>query len=71
MKSIRLIWVGKTQEPYLRHGINAYMKKLSHHIKIDSDEIAATIVEEAIDKEEEAIVNVEEATDNKVEAVEV
>ena len=39
MKSIRLIWVGKTQEPYLRNGINAYMKKLSHYIKIDYDEI--------------------------------
>jgi len=39
MKSIRLIWVGKTQEPYLRSGINSYMKKLSHYIKIDSDEI--------------------------------
>ena len=39
MKSIRLIWVGKTQEPYLRNGINAYMKKISHYIKIDSDEI--------------------------------
>ena len=39
MRSIRLIWVGKTQEPYLRSGINAYMKKLSHYIKIDSDEI--------------------------------
>ena len=39
MRSIRLIWVGKTQEPYLRNGINAYMKKLSHYIKIDSDEI--------------------------------
>ena len=39
MKSIRLIWVGKTQEPYLRNGINAYMKKLSHYIKIDSYEI--------------------------------
>ena len=39
MRSIRLIWVGKTQEPYLKNGINAYMKKLSHYIKIDSDEI--------------------------------
>ena len=39
MRSIRLIWVGKTQEPYLRSGINTYMKKLSHYIKIDSDEI--------------------------------
>ena len=39
MKRIRLIWVGKTQEPYLRSGINVYMKKLSHYIKIDSDKI--------------------------------
>ena len=39
MRSIRLIWVGKTQEPYLRSGINTFMKKLSHYIKIDSDEI--------------------------------
>ena len=39
MRSIRLIWVGKTQEPYLSSGINTYMKKLSHYIKIDSYEI--------------------------------
>ncbi len=39
MRSIRLIWVGKTQEPYLRSGINTYMKKISHYIKIDSYEI--------------------------------
>ena len=39
MRSIRLIWIGKTQEPYLRSGINTYFKKLSHYIKIDSDEI--------------------------------
>ena len=39
MRSIRLIWIGKTQEPYLISGINAYLKKLSHYIKIDSDEI--------------------------------
>ena len=39
MKSIRLIWVGKTQEPYLRSGINAYMKKISHYIKIESQKI--------------------------------
>ena len=39
MRSIRLIWIGKTQEPYLRNGINIYIKKLSHYIKIDSDEI--------------------------------
>ena len=39
MRSIRLIWVGKTQEPYLRSGIYTFMKKLSHYIKIDSEEI--------------------------------
>ena len=39
MRIIRLIWIGKTQEPYLRSGINKYMKKLSPYIKIDSDEI--------------------------------
>jgi len=39
MRNIRLIWVGKTQEPYLRSGINEYIKKISHYVKIDSDEI--------------------------------
>ena len=39
MRSIRLIWVGKTQDHYLRNGINVYMKKLSHYIKIDFYEI--------------------------------
>ena len=39
MRSIRLIWIGKTQEPYLRSGINKYFKKLSHYIKIDYVEI--------------------------------
>lgn len=39
MRNIRLIWVGKTQEPYLRSGINVYMKKLSHYTNLESDEI--------------------------------
>ena len=39
MRSIRLIWVGKTQEHYLRSGIKEYFNKLSHYTKIDSDEI--------------------------------
>ena len=39
MRRIRLIWIGKTQEPFLRSGINLYFKKISHYIKIDSDEI--------------------------------
>ena len=39
MRSLRLIWIGKTQEPYLRSGINTYIKKVSQYIKIDYDEI--------------------------------
>ncbi len=39
MRSLRLIWIGKTQDPYLRSGINTYIKKVSHYIKIDYDEI--------------------------------
>ena len=39
MRSIRLIWVGKTKDNYLRSGINEYIKKISHYIKIDFDEI--------------------------------
>ena len=39
MRSLRLIWIGKTQEPYLRSGINTYIQKVSHYIKIDYDEI--------------------------------
>ena len=39
MKSIRLIWIGKTQEPFVQDGISVYLKKLSHYIKVDSEEI--------------------------------
>ena len=39
MKSIRLVWIGKTQEPFVQDGISVYLKKLSHYIKVDSEEI--------------------------------
>ena len=39
MKSIRLIWIGKTQEPFVQDGISVYLKKLSHYTKVDSEEV--------------------------------
>lgn len=32
MVSLRLIWIGKTQESYLEQGIQIYLKKLKHYI---------------------------------------
>jgi 23S rRNA (pseudouridine1915-N3)-methyltransferase len=40
MRKVRLIWVGKTQEPYLQNGINVYLKKLSHYTNLESNEIS-------------------------------
>ena len=42
MRSLRLIWIGKTQLPFVQDGINVYLKKLSHYIKVDSEEIRPT-----------------------------
>ena len=39
MRSIRLIWIGKTQLPFVQDGISLYLKKLSHYIKVDTEEI--------------------------------
>jgi len=39
MRSMRLIWIGKTQVPFVRTGINLYIKKLSNYIKVNSEEI--------------------------------
>jgi len=39
MRSIRLIWIGKSQEPFVQDGIKVYLKKLSHYIKVDFEEI--------------------------------
>ena len=42
MRSIRLIWIGKTQFPFVQEGISLYLKKLSHYIKVETEEIRAT-----------------------------
>ena len=39
MRSIRLIWIGKTQLPFVQDGISLYLKKLSHYIKVETEEI--------------------------------
>ena len=39
MRIIRLIVIGKSQEPFIREGIRVYLKKLSHYIKVDYVEI--------------------------------
>ena len=39
MRRIRLIWVGKTQLPFVQDGISIYLKKLSHYIKVETEEI--------------------------------
>ncbi len=39
MRSIRLIWIGKTQLPFVQDGISLYLKKLSHYIKVEKEEI--------------------------------
>mgnify|MGYP002525353298 FL=1 len=39
MRSVRLIWIGKTQLPFVQDGISIYQKKLSHYIKVETEEI--------------------------------
>lgn len=39
MYKIRLIWVGKTQETYLKKGIEIYLAKLKHYVHIELLEI--------------------------------
>ena len=39
MRRIRLIWIGKTQLPFVQDGISLYLKKLSHYIKVETEEI--------------------------------
>ena len=39
MRSIRLIWIGKTKRPFIQEEISVYLKKLSHYIKVDTEEI--------------------------------
>jgi Uncharacterized conserved protein len=39
MRSIRLIWIGKTQFPFVQEGISVYKKKLRHYIQVETEEI--------------------------------
>jgi len=39
MRSIRLIVIGKSQDPFVRDGIRVFLKKLSHYIKVDYVEL--------------------------------
>jgi len=39
MYKMRLIWVGKTQEDYLKKGIETYLAKLKHYVTIELLEI--------------------------------
>ena len=41
MRSIRLIWIGKSQEPFVQDGIKVYLKRISQYIKVDFEEIKA------------------------------
>ena len=36
MRSIRLIWIGKTKLPFAQDGISVYLKKLTHYIKVET-----------------------------------
>ena len=42
MYELRLIWVGKTQETYLKDGIHLYLKKLKPYVTLNVVEIKAT-----------------------------
>ncbi len=39
MQKVRLIWVGKTQESFVKEGIAQYQKKLSHYVKVETEEL--------------------------------
>ena len=39
MRKLRLVWIGKTQIPFVKSGINIYLKKISNYIKINFEEI--------------------------------
>ena len=42
MYQIRIIWIGKTQEAYLKTGIHHYLSKLQHYVTVDCVEIKAS-----------------------------
>ncbi len=35
MAKISFLWVGKTKEPWIKNGIEIYLKKIKHFVKID------------------------------------
>ena len=39
MFRIRLLWVGKTREPFIREGIRLYEKKLKAYVRLSSEEV--------------------------------
>tara|TARA_Y100001934_G_C12117049_1_gene661308 strand:- start:325 stop:798 length:474 start_codon:yes stop_codon:yes gene_type:complete len=39
MRKLRLVWIGKTQIPFLKNGINLYQKKISKYINVSFEEI--------------------------------
>ena len=39
MFRIRLLWVGKTREPFIREGIRLYEKKLKAYVHLSSEEV--------------------------------
>lgn len=42
MYKIRIIWVGKTQEAYLKAGIEQYLSKLQHYVAVECLETKPT-----------------------------
>jgi len=42
MRKLRLVWIGKTQIPYVKSGINIYLKKISNYVKVNSLEIKSS-----------------------------
>ena len=43
MFRIRLLWVGKTREPFIREGIRFYEKKLKAHVRLSCEEVRPAI----------------------------
>ena len=39
MRRLRIVWIGKTQIPFLKSGINLYLKKISNYINVNFEEI--------------------------------
>ena len=39
MRRLRIVWIGKTQIPFLKSGINFYLKKISNYINVNFEEI--------------------------------